>query len=250
MPSGTTSSPSGTSPLSAIEPLLLEEHHRVRVANRRGEQTFHVGRLRRRDDLQARDRHRPVLDRLRVLRAEAEPAAVGRADDERQRDLTVGHVARLGDLVGDDVPADGEEVGEHDLARSDASPSSPRPSRRRGSPARRSACRARAPGRTRSSRPTVALKTPPAAATSSPMKTTFGSRSISCAIPAATASRYVSSATLRLRRPRRRSRASLALGGAAGLRLFGRRGRLSRRPRRRSRPVRLASTPRSSRRAR
>ena len=40
-----------------------------------------------------------------------------------------------------------------------------------------------------SSRPTVALNTPPAAATSSPSSTTFGSRRISCAMPAATASR-------------------------------------------------------------
>ena len=44
-------------------------------------------------------------------------------------------------------------------------------------------------GPNRSSRPTVALKTPPAAATSSPMKYTVGSRSISWAIPSATASR-------------------------------------------------------------
>ena len=44
-------------------------------------------------------------------------------------------------------------------------------------------------GPKRSSKPTVALKTPPAPATSSPRKTTFSSRSISCAIAAATASR-------------------------------------------------------------
>ena len=40
-----------------------------------------------------------------------------------------------------------------------------------------------------SSRPTVVLNTPPAAATSSPRNTTLGSRRISCAIPQATASR-------------------------------------------------------------
>ena len=44
-------------------------------------------------------------------------------------------------------------------------------------------------GPNRSRSPTVVLKTPPAAATSSPMKYTVGSRSISWAIPAATASR-------------------------------------------------------------
>ena len=40
-----------------------------------------------------------------------------------------------------------------------------------------------------SSSPTVALNTPPAPATSSPRNTTSSSRSISCAMPRATASR-------------------------------------------------------------
>ncbi len=44
-------------------------------------------------------------------------------------------------------------------------------------------------GPNRSSSPTVALNTPPASAMSSPRNTTRSSRSISCAIPAATASR-------------------------------------------------------------
>ena len=47
-----------------------------------------------------------------------------------------------------------------------------------------------------SSRPTVVLNTPPAAATSSPRNTTSGSRRISCAIPRATASRYVITGTM------------------------------------------------------
>ena len=45
------------------------------------------------------------------------------------------------------------------------------------------------PGPKRSSRPSVVLKTPPAAATSSPMKYTDSSRSISWAIARETASR-------------------------------------------------------------
>ncbi len=44
-------------------------------------------------------------------------------------------------------------------------------------------------GPNRSRSPTVVLNTPPAAATSSPRKMTRSSRSISCAMPAATASR-------------------------------------------------------------
>jgi hypothetical protein len=50
-----------------------------------------------------------------VLGAEPGTAAVGGADDQRDLDLAVRHVAGLGDLVDDDVPAHGEEVAEHDL---------------------------------------------------------------------------------------------------------------------------------------
>src|SRR4051794_25664717 len=52
-------------------------------------------------------------------------------------------------------------------------------------------------GPTRSITPSVSLNTPPAAPTSSPISTTDRSRSISWAIPAATACRYVSSAISR-----------------------------------------------------
>ena len=81
----------------------------------RGHQPDHVGRRRRRDDLEARDGHRPVLDALAVLGAEAQAGAVGRPQHERQRHLAVGHVAGLGDLVDDHVPGHREEVGEHQL---------------------------------------------------------------------------------------------------------------------------------------
>src|SRR2546430_953117 len=53
--------------------------------------------------------------RLRVLRAEPDRGPVGGAEHQRERDLAVRHVAALGDLVGDQVPADGKEVAEHDL---------------------------------------------------------------------------------------------------------------------------------------
>ena len=75
----------------------------------------HVGRVRGRDDLEAGDRHRPVLDALAVLRAEPETRAVRGPEHERERDLAVGHVAGLGDLVRDHVPGDREEVAEHQL---------------------------------------------------------------------------------------------------------------------------------------
>ena len=50
-----------------------------------------------------------------MLRAEARACAVRGAYYQRQRNLAVGHVARLGDLVGDDVPAHREEIREHNL---------------------------------------------------------------------------------------------------------------------------------------
>src|SRR5467141_4400090 len=50
-----------------------------------------------------------------MLRAEARARSVRRADHERNRYLPVAHVARLGDLVRDIIPAAGEKVREHDL---------------------------------------------------------------------------------------------------------------------------------------
>ena len=94
---------------------MLEEEDRVVVADRGRHHPLHVGRERRRHDLEPRDRHRPILDALGVLRAEARAAAVARLDHERQLHLAVRHVARLRDLVHDDVPADREEVRKHDL---------------------------------------------------------------------------------------------------------------------------------------
>ena len=97
--------------------------------------------------------------------------------------MPVGHVSRLGDLVGDPVPADRQEVAEHDLGDRAQARSSPRPAT-----APTMACSEIGVSRTRSgpnrsSKPAVALNMPPAAATSSPIRNTDGSRSISWAIP-------------------------------------------------------------------
>ena len=75
-------------------------------------------------------------------------AAVARADHQREGQLAVRHVATLGDLVGDDVPADGEEVREHDLG--DRSQPGHRGAHRRAEDGllARSGCRERAPVRT------------------------------------------------------------------------------------------------------
>ena len=87
----------------------------VRTANGGGHEPDDVGRRGRRRDLQPGDGQRPVLHRLGVLRAEAEAAAVRGPHHQRDGDLAPGHVAHLRDLIGQVVPAAGEEVGEHDL---------------------------------------------------------------------------------------------------------------------------------------
>ena len=101
--------------LGRIERLVLEEDHRIGIAHRRREQPDHVARGRGRHHLEAGDHHRPVLDALRVLGAEARAGAVGGAHHQRAFELAVRHVAALAELVGDVVEADGEEVREHDL---------------------------------------------------------------------------------------------------------------------------------------
>ena len=114
-PSSSTTSPSGTSPLLAIRPLCSKKIDRIGITDGRGEQPDDVTRARRGDDLQARHGHGPVLHRLGVLGPEPHSGPVGAADDQRQRQLAVGHVPDLGHLVGDQVPADREEIAEHDL---------------------------------------------------------------------------------------------------------------------------------------
>src|ERR1700674_5023085 len=50
-----------------------------------------------------------------MLCAEARTPAIRGSNDQRQRHLAISHVARLGHLVRDHVPARREEVREHDL---------------------------------------------------------------------------------------------------------------------------------------
>ena len=101
--------------LGRIKRLVLEEDHRIGIAHRRGKKPDDVARDRRRHDFQAGNHHAPVLDALRMLRAEARAGAIAGAHDQRAFELAVRHVAALGELVGDVVEAHREEVREHDL---------------------------------------------------------------------------------------------------------------------------------------
>jgi len=136
-----------------------------------------------------RDRHRPVLHRLRVLRTEAQPAAVAGTDDEREsspaRRPCTGSW-RSGWRPRSQQTAKKSENITSAIGR--------RPVIAAPIAAPRIACSEIGVSRTRvgpnrSSSPSVALKTPPASATSSPRNTTDGSRSISCAMARATAAR-------------------------------------------------------------
>ena len=98
-----------------IQRFLLEEEDRIVVANGSGEQSFDIGRGRRRHDFDSGNRHSPVLDRLGMLRAEPRAAAIGRAHHQRHVHLATGHIAGFRHLIDDDVPAHGEEIGKHDL---------------------------------------------------------------------------------------------------------------------------------------
>jgi hypothetical protein len=103
--------------LEVEQPLVLEVEDRIGIADRGPQQRVRVDRRRRHRDLEARHIEEPVLDRLGMLRAEPRPGPVGHADRDRHADLPAGHVAVLGQLVGDLVEADAGEVGEHDLGQ-------------------------------------------------------------------------------------------------------------------------------------
>src|ERR1700722_3266878 len=101
--------------LDRVERLVFVKNHRIGIAHRRCHQPDDVHRRRRRDDFHAWDHHRPVLDRLRMLRAETNAAAVAGADHKWAGELTVRHVPKLRHFIRHVVEAHGEEVREHDL---------------------------------------------------------------------------------------------------------------------------------------
>ena len=82
----------------AVHELRLEDHHRIGVADRRGEQALRVGGRRRDRDLDARRVHVVGLGRVVVQLGRAHAAAVRHAD--RDREL---HAAAAAPAVAPDV---------------------------------------------------------------------------------------------------------------------------------------------------
>ena len=95
--------------------LVLDQEHRPVVIDRGRQQRAEVVALARRDDADVRDPEQELLERLAVRRPVAAAGAHRRADDERDGDLVVVHLAELRDPVHDLVEAERDEVAEHDL---------------------------------------------------------------------------------------------------------------------------------------
>ena len=101
--------------LLAVEHLVLEEDHRVRVADRGLQQALGVGGVVGRDHLQARHVGVPAGIVLAVLGRDARGRAVGAAEHDRAVHLAAGHVERLGGRIDDLVDGLHGEVEGHEL---------------------------------------------------------------------------------------------------------------------------------------
>ncbi|MGY4504782.1 hypothetical protein ACVWYH_008739 [Bradyrhizobium sp. GM24.11] len=99
----------------AVEHLVLEEDHRIGIADRGLEQALVVGGRERRDDLEARNVRVPGRVVLAVLGGNARSRAVRTAEHDRAAHLAAGHVERLGGGVDDLVDRLHGEVEGHEL---------------------------------------------------------------------------------------------------------------------------------------
>ena len=98
-----------------VERLVLEEHHRVVVADRREHQALGIVGVGGHDHLEARHGGDQRVHRLAVLRAHVHASAGGGADDDGAGGLAAEHVAELRGLVEDLIEAHTEEIREHEL---------------------------------------------------------------------------------------------------------------------------------------
>ena len=99
----------------SVQPPVLDEDHRVGIADGLDQQVMGVGDRSRHHDLQAGDVGEHRLERLGVLGAGAAARPRLGPEDDRDRERAGGHVAELRRLVEDRVQADPDEVHEHDL---------------------------------------------------------------------------------------------------------------------------------------
>ncbi len=99
----------------AVQVLVLDEDHRVVVADGRLEQTLGVCGVRRHGDQQAGHVEVECLEAVRVRRAELVAGALGHTDDQRHADLAAEHVVDVGGRVDDLVEREQGEVDRHQL---------------------------------------------------------------------------------------------------------------------------------------
>ncbi len=102
-------------PLAAVQGLVLDEDHRIRIVDRGAQQAVGVRRRGGTDDLQAGHMGEPCLQALRVLRAGTEPAAMRCAQHHGHTAATPEHEPRLRCLIDQRIHGQGHEVHEHDL---------------------------------------------------------------------------------------------------------------------------------------
>ena len=99
----------------AVQHFVLEEDHRIGIADRGLQQALVVGGRKRRDHLEARDLRVPGRIVLAVLGGDAGGGAVRAAEHDRAAHLAAGHVERLGRGVDDLVDRLHGEVEGHEL---------------------------------------------------------------------------------------------------------------------------------------
>ena len=92
---------------------MLDDQHRIVVADGRLEHAFGVVGRGGHDDLEAGDVGVHGLKHLRVLRAALRAAAARHADHDGKRGLAAEHVAELGEAVDDLVAGEQAEVDGH-----------------------------------------------------------------------------------------------------------------------------------------
>jgi hypothetical protein len=98
-----------------VEHAVLEEDHRVVVADGGDHQSLGVGRRRRHHHLQPRNMRDPGMERLRMLGAQIGTDADGGAQDQRHTALPAREVMDLGGLIDELVHHERDEIAEHHL---------------------------------------------------------------------------------------------------------------------------------------